>query len=196
MNPYEILGLSVHATDEEVRLRYKSLAQIHHPDKGGSEEKFKQIKLAYEILSDPIKRKEYDRTGRVEFNVDIKTEALDQLARSFYETMANAQPENQDIVLIMKNRARELRNSVLRDIETCTVQITKMQVVLIKVMRKQPNDDNIIHQFAQTQINNYKRDLETFSRRIQVCDLMVEMLEDYVYGIDLSKLIPGMTPIS
>ena len=45
MNPYDELGVSVHATSEEIRQKYKTLAQIHHPDKGGDEETFKRIKL-------------------------------------------------------------------------------------------------------------------------------------------------------
>ena len=45
MNPYEVLDVPIDASAEEIRQRYRTLAQLHHPDKGGDEELFKQIKL-------------------------------------------------------------------------------------------------------------------------------------------------------
>jgi DnaJ family protein A protein 2 len=46
-NPYDILGLQTNATETEVRSAYKNLAKKHHPDKGGTAEKFKEINEAY-----------------------------------------------------------------------------------------------------------------------------------------------------
>lgn len=57
MDPYSVLGINRNATDDEVKKAYKSLARKHHPDKGGSEEKFKEISQAYSQImkgSDPI----------------------------------------------------------------------------------------------------------------------------------------------
>lgn len=60
---YGELGVNVDATDAEIRRAYRALTLIHHPDKNSDEssrEKFNDIKSAYEILADPIKRTEYD----------------------------------------------------------------------------------------------------------------------------------------
>lgn len=61
---YQILGVGVKASAEEIRSAYKKLALIHHPDRNqGSrfhEEKFKQILEAYQTLSDPKRRDQYD----------------------------------------------------------------------------------------------------------------------------------------
>jgi len=57
---YKILGLERTATDEEIKKAFRKLALEHHPDKGGDEEKFKEINEAYEVLSDPKKRRAYD----------------------------------------------------------------------------------------------------------------------------------------
>lgn len=51
------------ATGQEIKKAYRKLAVVHHPDKGGDEQKFKEINAAYEILSDTEKRAKYDKYG-------------------------------------------------------------------------------------------------------------------------------------
>ena len=60
---YEILGVDKKATKEEIKKVYKKLALEHHPDKGGDENKFKEINEAHSVLSDDKKRKHYDMYG-------------------------------------------------------------------------------------------------------------------------------------
>lgn len=63
-NYYSTLGVDKNATPEDIKKAYRKLANIHHPDKEtGDEAKFKEVKEAYEVLSDPIKKGQYDRTG-------------------------------------------------------------------------------------------------------------------------------------
>ncbi|MBU6400072.1 MAG: J domain-containing protein [Verrucomicrobia bacterium] len=64
---YEILGVPRAASEEEIRKAFRTLARQYHPDvaknKAAAEEKFKEINEAYEVLSDPEKRKKYDALG-------------------------------------------------------------------------------------------------------------------------------------
>ena len=64
---YETLGVARNATDKEIKAAYRKLARQHHPDanKGNkaSEEKFKEIGEAYEVLKDQQKRRRYDALG-------------------------------------------------------------------------------------------------------------------------------------
>lgn len=65
---YGILGVSKTATDDELKKAYRKLAKKYHPDanpdnKAEAEKKFKEVNEAYEVLSDPQKRKMYDQFG-------------------------------------------------------------------------------------------------------------------------------------
>lgn len=61
---YQILGVSRQADEKEIKRVYRQLALKYHPDKNpGSEEKFKEINEAYQVLGDPEKRARYDRLG-------------------------------------------------------------------------------------------------------------------------------------
>jgi DnaJ-class molecular chaperone len=64
---YAVLGVPRTATEKEIRAAYRKLARQHHPDLNPndkeSEEKFRQVAEAYEVLSDPEKRKPYDELG-------------------------------------------------------------------------------------------------------------------------------------
>ncbi len=66
MTLYDKLGLSKEASKEDIKKAFRKLSLEHHPDRGGDEEKFKDISNAYEILSDDDKRKNYDLTGTTE----------------------------------------------------------------------------------------------------------------------------------
>ena len=60
---YDVLGVSRDASAKDIKKAYFELAKVEHPDKGGSEEKFKKIQTAYEVLSDDEKRRHYEMTG-------------------------------------------------------------------------------------------------------------------------------------
>lgn len=58
---YDILGVRVHATGEEIREAYRRRVLECHPDKGGNAEEFKKVREAYETLSNPVERESYDQ---------------------------------------------------------------------------------------------------------------------------------------
>jgi len=76
---YQILGVSRNASEKEIKQAYRRLARKHHPDLNpgdkSAEAKFKEINAAYEVLSNPEKRKKYDQFGE-------QWEYADQFAKS------------------------------------------------------------------------------------------------------------------
>ena len=106
---YDILGLSKTATSKEIRMAYMKLAKKYHPDKNdsdGAQEYFAKISNAYEILSDPSKRKIYDSMG---------TEGLDRLKQQQQYQSHQQQRKYQQVVKIIY--LRDLMKNDYVDVE-------------------------------------------------------------------------------
>ena len=87
---YEVLGVARNARDEEIRRAFRRLAFQYHPDRNRepkAEDKFKEINEAYQVLSDPEKRRRYDRYGRVDIEggfADFGFAGLGDIFESFF----------------------------------------------------------------------------------------------------------------
>lgn len=60
---YKILDVSKSASADEIKKAYRKMALKYHPDRGGDQEKFKEVNEAYQILSNPQKKSQYDQFG-------------------------------------------------------------------------------------------------------------------------------------
>ena len=66
LDPYSTLGVPRDANEATIRRAFRKQARRAHPDGGGSDDAFNQLKNAYDILSDPERRRRYDQTGETE----------------------------------------------------------------------------------------------------------------------------------
>lgn len=77
-NPYNILGVPPTASTDDIKKAYRALAMRHHPDRNpnaNAEVRFNAIKKAYELLSDPQKRAEYNYSLNNRIVIDPEIEA-------------------------------------------------------------------------------------------------------------------------
>ena len=81
MNPYETLGIKPGASEQEAKKAFKKLAMKHHPDRGGDENKFKEINEAYERITEPDKFQNEQTPGG--FRYQRGTSAEDMFADFF-----------------------------------------------------------------------------------------------------------------
>ena len=78
---FSILGLRKSVSKKDIRKQFLSIAKKHHPDKGGDEKSFKEIILAYKILTD-----ENMNIDGIEFNIDRKEKEEDEQKDEKYKT--------------------------------------------------------------------------------------------------------------
>ncbi len=74
MDYYAVLGISKEADQAAVRRAFRKLARRYHPDmgEGSSSDRFREITEAYETLSDPVRRRAYDRSLRPRMRVPVE----------------------------------------------------------------------------------------------------------------------------
>jgi len=181
-NLYEELELNPDCSFEEIKQQYRLLAKKHHPDMGGDAEKFKKIKLAYEVLSDPKRRAEYDKTGNYSPPTDIQNEAKQKLAEIFYLKLQEFNPNEQDIVELIK---QDVDYSIVRlndQLIDCDVLIKKLETIKSKIFIKDTNNDNLFFSFIDTHVSLKQNDKKYLLSRLDISHEMLRILNDYNYG--------------
>ncbi len=95
---YKTLGVTQHSTQEQIKKAYRRLALLHHPDRGGEQERFKDINEAYNILGDPDKKRAYDESrGNVQDVFSWDATFSDFFKNIRRQRAANAPTSDKDI---------------------------------------------------------------------------------------------------
>lgn len=183
MNPYHELDVSIDATDEEIKIKFRSLAQIHHPDKGGDEEIFVRIKLAYEILIDPVRRKEFDLLGESSEDLYFRNAALEHISQMVSRLVPSINPEMDNLFSIMEAEVMKIKTDMHHNINVCNQHLAHLQKVTRRINSKSKRK-NFILELVDRQVEQRKNELLSFEKNIKVCDLILEILKDYYYGLE------------
>ena len=95
---YDVLGVPKNATEDDIKKAYRKLAMKHHPDRNQgdtatkAEERFKEAKEAYEMLSDPHKRAAYDQHGHAGVDPNLGGRGAERQHRRGERRHAGSQP--------------------------------------------------------------------------------------------------------
>ena len=105
-NYYDILGINKDSTAEEIKKVYRKLSKEHHPDRGGDENRFKEISEAYTILGDKQKRTEYDNS----LNNPFSGGSFDpnDLFNSFFKQGRQRQQSGEDLSITIQVSLEEI----------------------------------------------------------------------------------------
>jgi curved DNA-binding protein CbpA len=185
---YDELELPKNCSFDEIKQKYRVLAQLHHPDKGGDAEKFKRIRLAYEVLSDPTKREHYDSTGDHYDDSNLNTEVFGRLSIMLIQFVPHINPEFDDLILKMKIEIRALQDQTNNSINECNKSIDKLTIISKRIKLKKEGE-NLLKTFAEKKIKQHQTELVNFKRGLIVFARMLEVLEDYHYSNDEWRLL-------
>lgn len=194
---YEILGIGRDATKEEIKKAYRKLALKYHPDHNPgnqeAEEKFKEVNMAYEVLSDPDKKKEYDETGNCDGEDNVRKAAIDHL-RSM---MAQAVKQDNEMSRIssfgsLYESDNTLMKKIMRalakqkaDTNSSIVEARKTIKHLEEEKKKVRMKDNAKHSFnifestVDVLINNSKAYVAQAESQLEMLNIATELASDY-----------------
>jgi len=140
MNLYDTLGIDKTATQSEIKSAYRKKATEHHPDKNGGKEseEFHNVQLAYEVLSDPEERKQYDETGRYSNDPEWK-----KIRDRFYETLASVMfdiTDSQDILEVVKSLIRNKIGQKQSEIMNYRDKLKRVSKIIKRIKPKGSED--------------------------------------------------------
>lgn len=192
-DPYRQLGLTNKATDEEIRKAYKSLCQIHHPDKNPddpyAETRFKLIKEAYEILMDPDRRARAER-GESTTKFDPHGSALGVISAAVLEELQKQ--GHTDIIQNVRKNIKH-RNSQNHQALANAQKMTDGLTATLDKFEFHGNGLNIIAETVRQQLKKVEESRQEAENNKASFELALLMLDDYE---DLEDLALGYVTVS
>jgi DnaJ-class molecular chaperone len=160
MSHYETLGVAKDFDPDDLKKKYRKLASAHHPDKGGDTKKFQEIQTAYDTLSDPNKRQQYDLEqsggGRNQFRFNHsnfgggfnQNDMFDILRQQFgfgpgqFRSPPQQPQKNRDIKIALEVNLIDTLTEQLKTLNV-TLPGNNAETIEIKVPRGIPNGANM-----------------------------------------------------
>lgn len=186
MNLYEILGVKPGSTAKQIKKAYYTKSKIHHPDKGGDPEMFKQLVVAYGILSDPEKRKRYD-SGESADDISKATISFDQeviqsMCGMFVQVVANGDVKKRDLVATMKGMLGNAITGLTQNIIAHKSVVEKFEAAIKRIKTK--DETNPFVTAAQSQISACNVTISKIQHQIDIGNGGLKFLEAFSYDFD------------
>lgn len=188
MNPYKVLKVPKTASTEEVRESFRSLSKKFHPDAGGTDEAFIELRTAYTVLSDPEKRKKYDETGLIDVSA-VKTDlsCVAGLMIELFNTALNsgdAFKEDVDLIELMKARGAKATEEIKEKIEIIQHDLKSLRRLRERISTADSKHNLFLHQLDEKiiKVARLEVDLATTSRAFVLID---EELSNYTCMVEV-----------
>ena len=184
---YTILGITRKATHADIKHAYRLKASNSHPDKGGNEEEFKQVSLAYTVLSNEEKKAKYDATGQYTNKPDNKEAELAYMVfstvqRVVQKALSEDRLETSNIIGDAIALVREAITRLDQEILTAKDARKNIHKVIVRIKHSGINDfitNGFLSQIAliDSNINAHYEQIDKWLDAIVV-------LKEYTYSQD------------
>lgn len=187
-NLYKILGVEEDATQEEIKKAYRSRAMKVHPDTNPDNpeeaaECMAELSDAYEILSDPDRRAEYDERGVVEGSLHSMYDvANDILTQCFADLLQTHGPDGLLRINVVKCVRGKFKNGL--DEQHTSLKKAKLDVKKLRVVRGRichPEEENAFSRVIDTSLHAIEKYMEQTDGGIRALNLALELLDQYEF---------------
>jgi len=191
---YDILGITKNATDEEIKSAYRKKMKEEHSDVNPNfdEEKFLNIRKAYETLSDKRRRAQYDETGHIlPESSEIQSKVLNLVREKFY----------QQLNLGNSLFSTDMIDNMLKELDTdlgkkrkSVEQYKEKKVFLKKVqkrLKKKKSDNYIIEHIIQEEFGQVNLAINSELNNIEIIELSKKAVSEYEFDF-VKRIIEGV----
>ena len=191
-NPYQILGVDPGSSDEEIKAAYKKAAQAAHPDrKGGSPERMSEVNQAYQLLSDPDRRAQYDSGASTVPPIPLERRAKDFLL-GLAAIVIRTAPLSANMVTLLVNGIGNHKTS-LRESRAKT--LSELEGLRQRLQRLKGPPENFLEDLIKQEIVKGERLLLIYDADELVMGKSLEILRDFSWEEPVSTypqiLLPG-----
>lgn len=198
MNPYEILGVPVTASDAQLRSAYRRMARATHPDNGGDGDEFAKVSRAYAILRDPELRKRFDDTGSVDevSPLTVRQRMIQIIVDMFNQALAVEGQRGTSLrhfPLIKAMRAQIKQNTELvRDNAKKHKKALEDRQFLLARISRHGDGENLFATIIKDQIAQLEPIVRAAALDVTAMEMAVEELMHYENEVDLIQSIQMM----
>ncbi len=189
--PYDVLGLTREASSATIRAAYRLLSKTHHPDVGGDAETFSKIKMAHDLLIDPVRRHRYDTTGDASESIpegNVEAEIHSFITQTMLSLMNSGHDvESFDLISEMKaviHKEIAQRKANIKGLDT---EIAKLEKVKKRISRK-TDGENYLVRALQSQIDTFQRMKEQAEFQQKNCTTALERVGEYSYDFKKNEM--------
>jgi len=174
MTHYDTLGVGKDASPGDIKKAYRKRASKAHPDKGGSSEEMAKVNRALDVLSDPQRREDYDRTGSDGQTTTVAAEAEDVLMGAIGKAMdAPAGKFIQAVSALLETMGAQLDNAIRNNDKTKERLLKRRDAI------KCSADRNLAAMFIDRQLTQFDAADAKYKRMGEVLALAQEMFKAY-----------------
>lgn len=177
-NPYEVLGVLVNASEDEIRSAYLRRSKETHPDQGGTAEAFREVKEAYDLLRDTGRRARFDATGR---DLDVPT-AKQFVVMAWSKVMAEGWYSGVDFVAEARKKLADLianQKALAKNHDDDRQRFER----IVKRLERKAGAEPILEEFMQTLLDPVLTELCKCRLMIERAQEAIELLKSYAWSV-------------
>lgn len=188
MTLYEILGIKPDALPSNIKHAYRKLARVWHPDTGGDAERFRAIQRAFDILSDPEKRRHYDETGKADEAENRQRDIEGGVCDVINQVIAE-HGENVDLIEYGKNKLFKSVETFARNMNAAQDNAALFRRIKARIRFKDhPSRRDVIGEMMEAKIAGF----EAEAARQKINSEMARECLEYLSSFEDAKAASGL----
>lgn len=196
MELYELLGLHKSATASQIKHAYRERSLVLHPDAGGGAERFTELVLAYEILSNPESRAQYDRDGIGDTGPEEqRTRILNVVARAFQHVMSGILKNDREPTAIclaqeMERSVEKERKKALSALDDIEEGAARLDEIARRFRRKKDDGENTLRGLVAAQADAMRRKLVPIRADLALLEGALVEIRAHDFDVTILQVIP------